>query len=558
MRGEARERATPGSDRVLRAKQEEADTVRKHGRGWMAWAAGLVLAAGCGSGELEGAGASTAVIAQFSLKSDPLGALRLEDCVDSEGKPCTAYPNPAGCEALAVNIGGTGIASGLCAKAGEVFKLGNVLQGLPYLCGFDQATGCVRCQDVLGAPVLERCPPVPPALPGAFSDAGLPTGEIPAGPRPPMMGDGGMPAPAPVPTPVPAPEVPGAGQAGGVEQGPGGAGQAGAAPCDLEAAKAFYADKLNQILAKEGLKFSFTYEAGGDTSSSPLFSMGLDLCGGAAQVAGLALPSNLAGLMNPTACDANAEAQGRCYCYDGMAPTCRCARITNQVLAEICGAVATCADRSFVGQLWPVHNAANRWLNQMRFPPSAGPLTLDTATGPESLVCLGSPLVIDTKGDGIALTSLDQGVAFPLTTGVTRSAWVRGDDALLAMDRNNNGRIDDGSELFGEGSASDGFAALSALDAVSNGGNGNGLVDPGDLLFDQLVLWSDANGDGQSAPSELRSLTQHGIVGLELTAVHHAGLFDAHGNDLGLRARFHRQDGTSGDLVDVLFRTSSK
>ena len=63
------------------------------------------------------------------------------------------------------------------------------------------------------------------------------------------------------------------------------------------------------------------------------------------------------------------------------------------------------------------------------------------------------PLIVDTARDGYKLTSVENGVRFDLNAdGVPEQvAWTRrdSDDAFLVLDRNGNGRIDDGSELFG-------------------------------------------------------------------------------------------------------------
>ena len=55
--------------------------------------------------------------------------------------------------------------------------------------------------------------------------------------------------------------------------------------------------------------------------------------------------------------------------------------------------------------------------------------------------------------------------------------------AFLALDRNGNGQIDDGSELFGARSGN-GFAELAALDE-----DGNGILDEGDSGFASLRLY---------------------------------------------------------------------
>jgi hypothetical protein len=56
------------------------------------------------------------------------------------------------------------------------------------------------------------------------------------------------------------------------------------------------------------------------------------------------------------------------------------------------------------------------------------------------------------------------------------------------MDRNGNGAVDSGLELFGPATGS-GFGELAALD-----GDGNGWVDEGDAAFRALALWSPSAG----------------------------------------------------------------
>lgn len=93
----------------------------------------------------------------------------------------------------------------------------------------------------------------------------------------------------------------------------------------------------------------------------------------------------------------------------------------------------------------------------------------------------------------------------PLNTG-----WVSGNAAFLAIDLNKNGKIDDGSELFGDASqpradgspkAENGFVALAAYDD-----NHDGFIDAKDPVFSQLKLWFDEDSDGQSQPWELQTL----------------------------------------------------
>ncbi|WP_304325977.1 calcium-binding protein [Bifidobacterium thermacidophilum] len=129
------------------------------------------------------------------------------------------------------------------------------------------------------------------------------------------------------------------------------------------------------------------------------------------------------------------------------------------------------------------------------------------------------PLVIDLDGRGFDITDRKNGTHFDLNADgyAEKTDWTR-TDGWLALDLNGNGKIDDGSELFGDhtkladGSlAADGFAALSRYDA-----NGDGVIDARDEIFSQLRIWCDADGDGQSGNGELVSLAEAGVSSISL------------------------------------------
>jgi len=141
----------------------------------------------------------------------------------------------------------------------------------------------------------------------------------------------------------------------------------------------------------------------------------------------------------------------------------------------------------------------------------------------------GSPIVIDIAGNGFALTDKTNGVIFPLgpTDVLYRVSWtsINSDDAWLALDRNSNGVIDNGLELFGNhtsqpnpppGELRNGFLALMVYDWPANGGNGDSVIDVHDSVFDSLLLWQDMNHDGFSQSTEIHTLGSLGVRSISL------------------------------------------
>ncbi|HEY2913760.1 MAG TPA: hypothetical protein VGK21_10410 [Candidatus Angelobacter sp.] len=138
-----------------------------------------------------------------------------------------------------------------------------------------------------------------------------------------------------------------------------------------------------------------------------------------------------------------------------------------------------------------------------------------------------SPIVVDLTGDGFSLTDAQHGVMFDIAgTGVPiQIAWTSqgSRNAFLALDRNHNGMIDNGLELFGnftlqpKSATPNGFSALAEFDKLENGGNGDGIIDERDAVFPHLVLWVDENHDGISQSNELHSLPELGVFSLSFT-----------------------------------------
>lgn len=174
-------------------------------------------------------------------------------------------------------------------------------------------------------------------------------------------------------------------------------------------------------------------------------------------------------------------------------------------------------------------------------------------TGAQKSPYRGDPLTLDLNGDGLNTLPLKTPpLLFDINaTGIKNSVgWVAPDDGLLVMDRNGNGVIDSGAELFGNntpaygttanGKTVDGFAALAQEDT-----NHDGVVDAQDANFTSLRVWQDLNQDGISQSNELTTLDQQGIVSFNVGNTQNSQVL-ANGNQIANLGTFTRTDGSTG------------
>ena len=155
------------------------------------------------------------------------------------------------------------------------------------------------------------------------------------------------------------------------------------------------------------------------------------------------------------------------------------------------------------------------------------------------------PLVLNFSGTAAQLT--DQRFAFDLNAdGKTEQInFVAPGSGFLVFDRNQDGRINDGRELFGP-MTNDGFAELATLDD-----DGNGWIDENDAAFTNLQIWSrDAAGKDQ-----LQSLENANVGAISLARV--ATPFDIKNdaNELLGQIRssgiFLQEDGVAGTIQQI-------
>jgi len=145
-----------------------------------------------------------------------------------------------------------------------------------------------------------------------------------------------------------------------------------------------------------------------------------------------------------------------------------------------------------------------------------------------SCCCSPTPIIIGLSGGDIKLTSARDGVMFDIG-GLGKKvqvAWTKAgnDAAFLVLDRNHDGVINNGKELFGNATlqpsntkARNGFLALAEYDKPENGGNADGVIDSNDAIFNSLRLWCDSDHNGQAQPEEILTLQSVGLKSISLS-----------------------------------------
>lgn len=180
--------------------------------------------------------------------------------------------------------------------------------------------------------------------------------------------------------------------------------------------------------------------------------------------------------------------------------------------------------------------------------------SLPTGINGECCQFYSSPLLLDIDGDGYEMTDYYHGVPFDVSGKgyATQTSWTaeNSDDAWLVLDRNQNNRIDDGTEMFGDASEQpvtqitrNGFASLAIFDAPGRGGNADGKITRGDAVFRNLRLWRDRNHNGVSEPEELSRLPALDVVAVFLD-YKESKRTDEYGNRFKFRAKVRDRNGT--------------
>lgn len=195
-------------------------------------------------------------------------------------------------------------------------------------------------------------------------------------------------------------------------------------------------------------------------------------------------------------------------------------------------------------------------------PPDTNPIIIyEDSDCPQHQNC-HSPIVVNMTNGNYELSGTSDPVLFDIDASdkPIRIAWTAAGTpmAFLALDRNNNGRVDDGSELFGNhtplpggATAANGFEALAPYDA-----NHDLVIDSSDPVWASLTLWTDLNHDGISQAAELLPASRSSLVAISLSH-HWSGRSDPSGNHFRYQSRIWLSHGnrptTAKPVYDIFF-----
>jgi len=164
------------------------------------------------------------------------------------------------------------------------------------------------------------------------------------------------------------------------------------------------------------------------------------------------------------------------------------------------------------------------------------------------------PIILDLDGNGVSVRPPEQGVYFDQNGDgyAERSAWTGTGDGFLVRDRNGDGKITTGNELFGDqtvmkggGTGKNGFEVLKEYDD-----NQDGVIDGRDTIWSEMQVWQDTNGDGVSQAGELHALSDMGVQSVNLT-------YTRPGGQLAASGTYTKTDGSTARADDAIFSSNT-
>ncbi|MBO6241405.1 MAG: hypothetical protein J6O61_11330 [Butyrivibrio sp.] len=158
---------------------------------------------------------------------------------------------------------------------------------------------------------------------------------------------------------------------------------------------------------------------------------------------------------------------------------------------------------------------------------------------------LYDPLIINTGSHTASLSDTKFKFDLDADGKLDEISMTKAGSGFLALDKNGDGKVNDGTELFGVKSG-DGFKDLAKYDT-----DGNGWIDENDEVYDKLKVWSKTD-DGKD---ELRTLKESGVGAIFLGSEDTEFTLDGADGALDGKVRktgiFLKEDGTAGTIQHV-------
>ncbi|MCS5708999.1 tandem-95 repeat protein [Candidatus Berkiella cookevillensis] len=165
------------------------------------------------------------------------------------------------------------------------------------------------------------------------------------------------------------------------------------------------------------------------------------------------------------------------------------------------------------------------------------------------------PIILDLDGDGVELLSFENSPVSMFINGVNyKIGWASSDDGILVYDADQDGKISDISEINLSLYHPD---AKTDLDGLRLGfdSNQDGIFDVSDEKFNSFSIWRDANGNGVIDFNEMLSLSESGIVHINLNSDNQSSVIE--GNLITGYTSYQTTDGNTHLAADVQLQLSS-
>ena len=168
-----------------------------------------------------------------------------------------------------------------------------------------------------------------------------------------------------------------------------------------------------------------------------------------------------------------------------------------------------------------------------------------------------TPLAIELYGEELLTTSVEDGVSFDMDGDgmAEQTAWLKKGSGFLVWDKNGDGMVNDGTEMFGEATVmSDGKRAENGVEALKDlDSDNNNIINQYDELWGELRIWHDENSNGKTEEGELSLLSDWDIQSISLDFAE-INLKDEADNKILFESEVVLENGERRKVADIDFQ----